>query len=1628
MQYSKINTALLIILNLILILSGVFAHGDKDFKSFNLPTYQSHMNSQKPSSGPDYIKDILTKHSVFETPSYQFTQEYDSYRGADNIKGLFMDGLDYDGHETKVFCWYGVPENLKAGEKAPAVVLVHGGGGTAFPGWVEQWTNRGYIAIAIAHEGQLPGPKKPKWYPTWEYSGPRRAGFFRDADKAPTEQWFFHAVADAILANSLLRSFPEVDATNIGINGISWGGVLTHVVTGIDERFKFSVPVYGCGYLYDSPKYGVDMKRNSEAEAQFYRNNWDPSLYTPRQKLPVFFVDGTNDKQFAMNIATRTFNSITSKKYLRIEHKMKHSTKAGYAPSEIYDFADYITRKGPAPATISIDNLSDNVITASFQGNIQQAELYYRTDDDTWVHTEVEWLKAGAEVLEGKSQITAELPKDTKYFFVNGSTEAGSLYSSPMVQPGDLAKNEKKSSSATSKMGNVETLEDVKPDFYVSTTGSDKWSGKLAEPNATGNDGPFATLPRARDAVRELKKHNSNNILVQIREGRYQLTETVVFGLKDGGKDKSTVTYAAYPGETPEFSSGQEITGWKKVDTELPGLPEAAKGNIMVASVSDKFLTLYDDQGMLPRAQSEGFFPAKEKNGRNRLQFPKGKLKNWSNVTDMEIKVRPHHAWIVNMLPVKSVDEKAGIANTSVDATYAMNRLHFLKDMENIWVENALEELDEKGEWVINTKEGKVYLWPRNESTVVTPKLFELIRVEGKIDIDGPTDIPVRNLHFSGLTFKHGERYTLNSDDKGLQHDWDMFDKDNALVRFRGTESCSITSCHFLYSGSGAIRVDLHGIGNVISSNHIEHMGGGGILLCGYGPGTKDVNQRNFVFNNNIHHVGEIYWHSPGIFLWQSGGNRVSNNLIHHTDYTALIVSGVMSAFFSKKGRELTRIIRWQELPNVPKKGATRSDVLPYLHTHDNLIEYNEIHHSMLRMGDGNAIYIRGSGENNIIRRNYIHHMVGPTQMQAAIRTDGGQTGTLITENVLYKCTSQGILTKLDNKVENNIVADIIAPPRGFYLSVREGPLTGATIKKNIFYSSTDVPEFINELPPGKDGSSEDRRGRALARVQDADTDYNIYFSKADPKKGKARVETNQKNGVDMHSLAADPMFVDPENGDFRFKPGSPALELGIKPIDISRAGLRQQKLAPNWRSLKENYKVPKWFVDGKIGVWMHWGIPSATDENRPNDGSWYGRNMYGGGKKMAQELNKFHTQRYGPVDEFGYEKLIPLFKGENWDPDALVAFVKDNGARFIMPVAVHHDNFDMYDSFHPWNSVAMGPNRDVLKEWKEAATKHGLKFGISTHLYWSPGWWRPARKYQKEGTLEWKLFNMDYDGKNYTSQDSWNEHWYKRCWEIIDKYDPDMFNNDAPFPKVGPGKGIGIKLFTDFINRDLKENDGKQTVVLSLKDKKLDRSAFTYNLERGGAGEIKPDPWIWATDLSGSWFYRAGAVNKMSVPVMVANAVDAISKNGVIMLNVALKGDGTIPEKQIKYLTAFGDFLKINGDGIYGSRPWKVFGEGPLEVKDGRQGENHKDYTPEDIRFTTKDDILYAYLLAPPAEDILIKTLATGGLLDAEIINIELMGSSEKIKWKRTAEALIIERPKTLPGEILNGFKITTE
>ena len=481
-------------------------------------------------------------------------------------------------------------------------------------------------------------------------------------------------------------------------------------------------------------------------------------------------------------------------------------------------------------------------------------------------------------------------------------------------------------------------------DLYVSPDGNDDNPGTL--------DLPLASMEGARNQVRQIKATNKGDIIVWFQGGEYYLKETVVFGLEDSGEGESSISYQAIPGETPVFSSTVGIGNWILPDTPITSLPEAAQGKVWVTDLPQindtnwRFYTLYDDKGRLPRARSRGFIPTTYSSDlqgsgsdKSTLHFPSGTLKSWPNLEDVEVFIRPHHAWVLNILPLESVDEEAKIAKTTLPATYSMEELHFLKGLESCWFENALEALDEPGEWVLNTSEGKLWLWPRTEMAprgIRAPGLREYIRIEGQIDKTGPMDKPVRNLSFYGLTFKHGERDLWTEEDKGLQHDWDMYDKANAMIRLRGAENCTIENCHFTQAGGSAIRIDLYGQDMRIANNHIEHIGGCGILLCGYGPGSKDVNKHNLVYNNHIHHIGEIYWHAPAIFLWQSSENRVANNLIHNTPYSAIIISGLMDRFKSRV-----------EQANSP--GSER--ISPGLLAHDNLIEYNEIHHAMELIG-----------------------------------------------------------------------------------------------------------------------------------------------------------------------------------------------------------------------------------------------------------------------------------------------------------------------------------------------------------------------------------------------------------------------------------------------------------------------------------------------------------------------------------------------------------------------------------------------------------------------------------------------------------------------------------------------------
>ena len=745
--------------------------------------------------------------------------------------------------------------------------------------------------------------------------------------------------------------------------------------------------------------------------------------------------------------------------------------------------------------------------------------------------------------------------------------------------------------------------ESKQADFYIATDGNDDWSGELKAPNADRTDGPFATLTKARDTVRELKKRDTEkDIVVLVRGGTYYLRDTVVFGLQDSAEDGHTINYAAYPGEEPVFSSGVKIQGWKELGLRPEGLPELARAKVWVADVPKglrRFRTLYDGDRRLPRARSHVFAVNREESveyPHSTLLFSPGTIKNWTNLEDVEVVFR-RYGFTITILSLESVDEDRGTARTSIPAYGSLTewrtasrqetsrivaevsskRLWGLREGQRaIWVENVLEALDSPGEWVLNTQEGKLYLWPTNDKpgdNILAPCLRELIRVEGDIDLDGPTDTPVRGIIFKGLTLTHGDRGVVEKGDMSIQHDWEMIDKGDSLIRLRGAEECAVEECKFSNSGATAVRLDLHCQHNRVINNEINHLGGAGILLIGYGPGAKDVNRQNAVVNNHIHHNGEIYWHSHGIIMWQSGENHVANNYIHHMPRKGICLAGARPQFFNPDlfpegayhlSRENFLSIRWHEIDNSEAvKERARSmpweegdvidwpEITPYLHTRNNVVEYNELYRVAEIMADGSALNISGTGDGNIVRRNYIHHILNP-RLHGAIRTDDYQRCTTIEENVIYKTRSCGLCTRHENYWMNKVIADV-APGRSIWVGERR--FDGTRIVGNILFQPEGEQEFYNFSQKGHVSNNVYEH---FGNMGSGEIDRNIYYQLDAPEGPATTLEKVREVGHEKNGAYVDPLFEDWENGDFRLKPDSSALKMGIKSIDVSKAGLTE--------------------------------------------------------------------------------------------------------------------------------------------------------------------------------------------------------------------------------------------------------------------------------------------------------------------------------------------------------------------------------------------------------------------------------------------------------------------------------------
>ncbi len=698
----------------------------------------------------------------------------------------------------------------------------------------------------------------------------------------------------------------------------------------------------------------------------------------------------------------------------------------------------------------------------------------------------------------------------------------------------------------------------VAADFAVAPTGNDANPGSAAQ--------PFATLTRARDAVRAAKRLAPNrDYEVAVRGGLYRVGETIVFSTADSAAEGHTITYAAFPGETPVFTASVAITDWRR---------DGAVWTAPLPATLETFRTLSDRVGRLPRARTGAFSPARDYRAaaemdRFTLPFPPGTVQNWPDLAEAELVIRPNYGWILNILPLESVDVAAGRARTRIPASYHMVRLRWgLRDVNangTAWVENTRSALDEPGEWVINARDRAVTLLTRDGQApdgIEAPRFTELLRVEGNIDYDGPRDEPVRGLVFRGLAFTGGDRWPWEKDRSGatLQHDWEMFDRPTALVRLRGAERVGFERCRWFNSGGAGLRLDLHAQHNRVVDSVFEHLGGAGIVLAGYGPGTKDVNRRNEIRRNHLHHIGEILWHGAAISVWQSGENQIAENLIHHTNYTAITVSGRIA--WNRDGRgDGWRTIRWSEIeaaggpgpqlaPGAPR--PTWAARAPFLHGRNNRVERNEIHDVMLRLWDGDAIYVSGTGAGNVVRENFIHDCLSEN-MGEAIRCDDDQDDTVIERNIILRNGGMGtgIAIKGRNVVRNNFVIDptVFFQPRGL-ISLEGVPVDGAVIERNILLATRPglKPFYLKNVlgvPPDP-------------KFSETRTDYNLLWHAGDPTWAEAHFAAARAEEQERHSRFADPRFVAPDAGDCRFAPGSPAPALGIEPVDLRSVGLRR--------------------------------------------------------------------------------------------------------------------------------------------------------------------------------------------------------------------------------------------------------------------------------------------------------------------------------------------------------------------------------------------------------------------------------------------------------------------------------------
>ena len=505
----------------------------------------------------------------------------------------------------------------------------------------------------------------------------------------------------------------------------------------------------------------------------------------------------------------------------------------------------------------------------------------------------------------------------------------------------------------------------------------------------------------------------------------------------------------------------------------------------------------------------------------------------------------------------------------------------------------------------------------------------------------------------------------------------------------------------------------------------------------------------------------------------------------------------------------------------------------------------------------------------------------------------------------------------------------------------------------------------------------------------------------------------------------------------------------------------------PTWESLTAA-TTPDWFRDAKFGIWNHW-----TAQCVPEQGDWSARNMYLQGNRMYDH----HLKTYGHPSKVGWMEIDNLWKAENWQPEELMKLYVAAGAKYFFSAANHHDNFDNYNSrFHNWNSVKVGPKKDIIGIYGRLAKEHGLRYAVTNHSSHAWHWLQTAYDYDPEGPLagvRYDAYNLTkadgkglwwegldpqelYTGRNIVMPDgiksikeanAWHEkgdrkwheeypveapafadNWFLRCQDLVDSYKPDLLYFDDSELPLGQR---GLDIAAHFYNSSIRDK-GHVDVVVTAKDILPNHvGAFTLDIERGKTNDIYPTPWQSETCI-GNWHYQRSLFveHKYKKPKTVIHSlIDIVSKNGNYVVNIPLRGDGTIDSDERAFLEAIASWLPLHGEAIYGTRPFAVFGEGPPDLVSGQFNEKtQRAYTVEDIRFTQKGETVYAFAFVwPTSGKLTIKTLSRGNTkLPKPIQRVDLIGGGQ-ITFAQDESGLTLNLPEKAPNPYAYAFILRT-